>query len=770
MLGYRCMDSAGIAHLLGKHAGFAKASVDLVPSALRYSTFIMALAQTGWLAPETWLSNSNTIPQMIQTYSNFLILHKESNTLCVPTLGIELVWDTCLHMASKYRKDTEAVMGKILDRADAVDEGAMKAAIHSTSRRWKSCFGTLYTTSGQATTETPRSFRKLATLYDILPTLAAESPFLLAGQTILTLVPYPSDPNPTSPPSKALRSAASAELARQTTVLIDRIISQRPTVECVQALAMLSTWEWGSGWDLEGNWDRGKRAVQVAMALGLHEQDKERGRISAERLDWQADLSRRTWWVVYSAQLYAAIVSGRDPVIGPDDPRIRVDFPICSIQDNAWSNWDEERRRRLVEVDREVTEIMKLAGASSVVDLAPGGEEEVVRNLDLSGRSGLALTHIHVHRQQAFPGVSLFSKRLCGLPQAPDFSADTGPVRCPTVTASIGAITSPSARRESDRAHASSGSTSVSSASTRRRGTRKAWGVDSNDRASVVPLLRPRFSRPAAAIAMFKAPPKLLPFCACGLVAGAYAFLLLALAVQAEKALSPFDDGRGDEVDALLTNVEVIHAGLNAYGVMWAGVESMANEICARTKETLLGLLAPEQAKASTEAFSKLGRLSLTTIPFQSSLHPTDFEVPAALQLRTLAGECEAHLHRLRLEPLGHQTSRRNGIQLITLLGSQAPGLANADCNLTVVSLASKHAHATSLPEHEEHGYHPLRLVNKYLDSVADHKVRHRPTSNLPFHPIVLSLGGMMNGSTTKVFASWKRVMTRGTYNLVLNG
>ncbi|RSH80801.1 hypothetical protein EHS25_006970 [Saitozyma podzolica] len=137
MLGYRCMDSAGIAHLLGKYAGFAKASVDLVPSALRYSTFIMALAQTGWLAPETWLSNSNTIPQMIQTYSNFLILHKESNTLCVPTLGIELVWDTCLHMASKYRKDTEAVMGKILDRADAVDEGAMNAAIHSTSRRWK---------------------------------------------------------------------------------------------------------------------------------------------------------------------------------------------------------------------------------------------------------------------------------------------------------------------------------------------------------------------------------------------------------------------------------------------------------------------------------------------------------------------------------------------------------------------------------------------------------------------------------------------------------
>jgi hypothetical protein len=60
------------------------------------------------------------------------------------------------------------------------------------------------------------------------------------------------------------------------------------------------------------------------------------------------------------------------------------------------------------------------------------------------------------------------------------------------------------------------------------------------------------------------------------------------------------------------------------------------------------------------------------------------------------------------------------------------------------------------------------RQPSKCLDSVADHKVRHRPRSNLPFHPIVLSLGGMMNGSTIKVFASWKRVMTRGTYNLML--
>jgi hypothetical protein len=116
------------------------------------------------------------------------------------------------------------------------------------------------------------------------------------------------------------------------------------------------------------------------------------------------------------------------------------------------------------------------------------------------------------------------------------------------------------------------------------------------------------------------------------------------------------------------------------------------------------------------------------------SLRLTGFEVAAAPQLRILAGEREAHCTscveanvfghprkawrvarhegakciigqalaslpgtRVKLEPLGHQTSRRNDIQVITLLGSQAAGLANAQYDLTVVSLASKGAAQTHI-------------------------------------------------------------------------
>ncbi|RSH92537.1 Alternative oxidase, mitochondrial precursor [Saitozyma podzolica] len=74
-------------------------------------------------------------------------------------------------------------------------------------------------------------------------------------------------------------------------------------------------------------------------------------------------------------------------------------------------------------------------------------------------------------------------------------------------------------------------------------------------------------------------------------------------------------------------------------------------------------------------------------------------------------------------------------------------------------------AHPASRPEQDNNS---SRLPNKYLGSVADHKAHHRPTSNLPFHPMVLSLGGLRNVSTTMVFASWKQIMTRGTYNLML--
>jgi hypothetical protein len=68
--------------------------------------------------------------------------------------------------------------------------------------------------------------------------------------------------------------------------------------------------------------------------------------------------------------------------------------------------------------------------------------------------------------------------------------------------------------------------------------------------------------------------------------------LLLALAVQADNEFATNEElvERSEEVEALLTNVKVILAGLEAYGVMWAGIEVMAGEssrVAARTWLTM---------------------------------------------------------------------------------------------------------------------------------------------------------------------------------------
>lgn len=307
-------------------------------------------------------------------------------------------------------------------------------------------------------------------LAEIAETLLPESPFLLAAETILVLVPHPLDPNPKSSSSKRLRTSASAALGKRTMQAIEAILSSNErSMEVPQAFAMLSMWEWGNAGNLQLNRQRANQAIQVLMEMGVNELDKGvfNGGRALEGQDWRKDMARRTWWAAYAGQMTAAIVSGNEPVLGPDDPRVLIDYPVTSPSDTSWPNWINAQRqcvrvfsvvnrvyasvqaeggggqswggagndgkvpehidhellkRRMLEVDAEVMDLLERAEQSAVIDLVPGGEEEVVRNQQLSARLGLAVTHIHIHRQQAFPEVSLFSKRICGLPQAPDFT------------------------------------------------------------------------------------------------------------------------------------------------------------------------------------------------------------------------------------------------------------------------------------------------------------------------------------------------------------
>lgn len=308
-------------------------------------------------------------------------------------------------------------------------------------------------------------------LPEILPTLLPVSPFLLAVQTILVLVPHPNDPEPASADSKRLRSAASHSFAQLATEAVERLVETNQTsLECVQALTILALWEWGSTGSTDKNRGRSTQASQIAMGMGLHDMDKysdNKSNRALEGIDWRKDMARRTWWQTFVNQLTSAVITGTTPILSADDERVHVHYPVCSEEDEAWPRWietnrqctrvfgivntvyyshlmpgdgaaawgahvetpDEEKkakmRKDILGVDALVTDMMRKAEETAIIDLVPGGEEEVVRNLQLSARLGLSVVHIHIHRHQAFPEVSLFSKMICGLPKMPEADSST---------------------------------------------------------------------------------------------------------------------------------------------------------------------------------------------------------------------------------------------------------------------------------------------------------------------------------------------------------
>ncbi|KAJ9105440.1 hypothetical protein QFC21_001811 [Naganishia friedmannii] len=182
--------------------------------------------------------------------------------------------------------------------------------------------------------------------------------------------------------------------------------------------------------------------------------------------DVSKDMSRRTWWVAFAAMLISGLVAGSRPVVAHDDKRITVHYPTCALDDDSWSKWigsiglaceamdiimtldfnfpnpdaqdsilededessDEEIQaisdptakeaaketkrlhKRMLNLDKTVLNLLKKAEATAVIPLLPGGEEEVVRNQQLSASMMLAV-------RQAFPEVALFSRKMCGLPK-----------------------------------------------------------------------------------------------------------------------------------------------------------------------------------------------------------------------------------------------------------------------------------------------------------------------------------------------------------------
>jgi hypothetical protein len=226
-----------------------------------------------------------------------------------------------------------------------------------------------------------------------------------------------------------------------------------------------------------------------------------------------------------------------------------------------------------------------------------------------------------------------------------------------------------------------------------------------------------------------------------------------------------------------------------------------------RQRDDLLATLNDHTIKTIVESSSGLGRKWLSVIPYYQSLRLTDFEISAALHIRTLhpgfwlvcqscgiqndQGHAEVCPGRQQwamarheqvkraiggalrviegmqvdLEPLIGTTSRRNDIRIT---GSRQSGLSNQEYDVTVVSLATQDARNTYLPPTAEP---PARLdrsyalINRHLNSLAHQKRHSLPQSHIPFTPLVFTLGGLMDLDTVKATRSWKLTLPSGTFN-----
>ncbi|WVQ76739.1 hypothetical protein IAR50_006413 [Cryptococcus sp. DSM 104548] len=527
--------------------------------------------------------------------------------------------------------------------------------------------------------------------------LLPQSPFLLAAQTILALVPHPNDPDPSSPISKQLREGASAAYSQQCLQLIDAMsASGQLHIECVQALIMLGVWEWSSSGSVERSRARHKQAIDISFALGLHETDRQSyGYVAPDDLSWEKDRARRTWWGLYNSQIIGSVVTGNIPLLSLDE-EYYVHFPTVDSQIFSWATYNgilrkcarifavicslympelsptgvapensEALKQKLVESEAELRNGLQQAELTEMVECRSGEEEEALRNLQLSARLALAVILIHVHRHQAFPEVSIFSRQVCGLPSFNDTPAATQEQPAAMPGTWPGGMDHTYISTDQDQtqwgytggsgydpevSHAhispyhsppwSSGnlggqatlfmpleqtpSFNTSPPPPVGAGGRSVSGTSVGSSMLPSPLQQHESPRPpqldifppgtslvqcataAQTIVRLEAyhretmkalwngqSPKWMPYCACGLVTGAYAFLLLALAAQAESEFTPEHNA---QVQGLLGNVRTLLAGLDYYGIMWSGIKAMADDVRA-SLEAAEGLCASLEAE-----------------------------------------------------------------------------------------------------------------------------------------------------------------------------
>jgi hypothetical protein len=204
-------------------------------------------------------------------------------------------------------------------------------------------------------------------LDQLASTIPSDSPFLLALQCVLPIIrnePLVPAPSTSEEEKKANIRTQSAFLAKKTESAIDTILEQVEnrteeedyhTLEVIQALCLLTIYEYGSGRALKARL-KADTALGIAMSKGLHRLSASTSGINIQSpilarakvphflshipAEEMYEVKKRMWWSLWSMTMWTAYNTGRIPTIRADDPRITSELPQCKDGKVRLQSWE----------------------------------------------------------------------------------------------------------------------------------------------------------------------------------------------------------------------------------------------------------------------------------------------------------------------------------------------------------------------------------------------------------------------------------------------
>ncbi|KAM7184757.1 Protein of unknown function (DUF1399) domain containing protein [Rhypophila sp. PSN 637] len=121
---------------------FSPFALDLCSAVMRQGVFIDKMYHIDWLHSP---SASDTMKRLLLKYDRFFaIMSANPNSVCVPTLDVDLAWHTHQLSPAAYYAYTVNRCQKFIDHDDKIDEDTLSSQFEWTSKEYQDKFGEVY--------------------------------------------------------------------------------------------------------------------------------------------------------------------------------------------------------------------------------------------------------------------------------------------------------------------------------------------------------------------------------------------------------------------------------------------------------------------------------------------------------------------------------------------------------------------------------------------------------------------------------------------------